>query len=136
VGVTATLERLDPQPAVETPSVEFPFVLVTGRGLYQFNAGTMTRRAATRELHPSDCLEISERDAERLHLAAAQPIRVRSRYGEAVLPVEITDRVPPGILFATFSDPAVSINQVTGTHRDPYTHTPDYKVTAVDLEPT
>jgi formate dehydrogenase major subunit len=136
IGITATLERLEPQPAVESPSVEFPFILVTGRGLYQFNAGTMTRRAATRELDPSDRLEISEPDAERLHLTDAQPTRVRSRYGDAVLPVEITDRVPAGVVFATFSDPAVSINKVTGTHRDPYTHTPEYKVTAVDLEAT
>jgi hypothetical protein len=29
-----------------------------------------------------------------------------------------------------------TINQVTGTHRDPYTHTPEYKVTAVNLEVT
>ena len=136
IGTAATLERLDPQPAVEVPSAEFPFVLVTGRGLYQFNAGTMTRRAATNEFHPGDRLEISERDAQRLDLAEAQPITVRSRYGQALLPVEITDRVPAGIVFATFSDPGVSINQVTGTHRDPYTHTPEYKVTAVNLEAT
>ncbi len=135
IGAAATLERLVPQPPVEAPGSEFPFVLVTGRGLYQFNAGTMTRRAATRDLHPHDRLEISEDDAERLHLTDGQPVLVRSRYGDATLPVEVTDRVQRGVVFATFSDPAVSINRVTGPHRDPYTHTPEYKVTAVDLAP-
>ncbi len=133
VGPAATLECLDPRPAVEAPSAEFPFVLVTGRGLYQFNAGTMTRRAATRDLHPDDRLEISEHDAARLQVADGQAVQVRSRYGETELAVQITERVPAGIVFATFSDPAVAINQVTGPHRDPYTHTPEYKVTAVDL---
>jgi predicted molibdopterin-dependent oxidoreductase YjgC len=52
----------------------------------------------------------------------------------AVVPVEVTDRVPDGVVFATFSDPAVSINSVTGPHRDPRTNTPEYKVTAVRLE--
>jgi len=135
IGPRAALERLDPQPAVEAPSVDFPFVLVTGRGLYQFNAGTMTRRAATQDLDPHDHLEICEDDAERLHLADAQPTRVRSRYGETVIPALITDRVRIGTVFATFSDPTVFINQVTGPHRDPYTGTPEYKVTAVHLEP-
>jgi formate dehydrogenase major subunit len=136
IGPAATLSRLDPQPPVEVSSDEFPFVLVTGRGLYQFNAGTMTRRAATGAIHPDDRLEVSDADASRLHLVDGQRVRIRSRYGEAVLAIAITDRLRPGTLFATFSDPAVSINRVTGPHRDPYTHTPEYKVTAVELAAT
>ncbi len=53
IGTRATPARLDPQPAIEVPSPEFPFVLVTGRGLYQFNAGTMTGRAADRRSPPT-----------------------------------------------------------------------------------
>ena len=54
---------------------------------------------------------------------------------KAVLPAEVTTRVHTGQLFATFSDPATFVNRLTGPQRDPRTHTPQYKVTAVRLEP-
>ena len=79
--------------------------LITGRGLYQFNAGTMTMRTPNSELHPTDLLEISVEDARRLGVADGAALRVTSRYGEAVLPAAVTARVRPGELFATFSDP-------------------------------
>ena len=41
----------------QTP--EFPFLLTTGRTLYQFNAGTMTMRTPNSVLRPTDLLEIS-----------------------------------------------------------------------------
>jgi predicted molibdopterin-dependent oxidoreductase YjgC len=37
-------------------------------------------------------------------------------------------------VFATFHDPAAAVNRLTGDHRDPVTHTPAYKRTAVHLE--
>jgi formate dehydrogenase major subunit len=37
-------------------------------------------------------------------------------------------------VFATFHDPATAVNRLTGDHRDPVTHTPAYKRTAVRLE--
>ena len=62
-------------------------------------------------------------------------VRVVSRFGSAVLPADVCDRVPPGIVFATFHDPATGVNRLTGDHRDPETNTPSYKHTAVRLQP-
>src|SRR5581483_2397735 len=131
----ATLRPVEYRPSPERPSADLPFVLVTGRGLYAFNAGTMTGRSATAALHATDRLEISPADAESLGIADGDEVGVRSRYGEAVLPAEVTDRVPPGVVFATFSDPARAVNRLTGPHRDACTNTPAYKVTAVGLAP-
>ena len=111
-------------------------MLVTGRGLYQFNARTMTGRTPLRELRPTDTLEISPDDAWRLGLADGSAVQVTSRHETVTLPAEVTDRVTTGTLFATFSDPAVRLNEVIGPQRDPVTHTPAYKVTAVALTPT
>ena len=74
-----------------------------------------------------------------MHRRSASPT-VRSSacpagYGEAVLPAEVSGRVPQGTVFATFNDPQVCVNRLTGPHRDPHTNTPDYKVTAVRVEP-
>jgi len=130
----AALRRVEFNPTDETPTPEFPFLLTTGRTLYQFNAGTMTLRTANVALHPGDFLDISPDDANRLALQAGEQVRIRSRYGEAVLPLRIHPGVKPGELFATFHTAAVSLDRVTGPHRDRHTLTPEYKVTAVRIE--
>jgi formate dehydrogenase major subunit len=120
-------------PTPEAANDEFPFLLVTGRTLYGFNAGTMTGRSATARLRPTDRLEINPADAVRGGMEPGAAVTVVSRYGEATLPAEVTERVPPGMLFATFHDPRRRVNALTGPNRDPYTHTPEYKVTAVRI---
>jgi predicted molibdopterin-dependent oxidoreductase YjgC len=42
--------------------------------------------------------------------------------------------IRPGQLFATFQQPKVFLNALTGPHRDDVTGTPEYKMTAVRLE--
>ncbi len=61
-------------------------------------------------------------------------MRVRSRYGEAALPIRITTSVNPGELFATFHTAEVFLNRVTSPYRDRYVKGREYKVTAVQIE--
>ncbi len=131
VGTRATLRPIGFRPTSEQPTSEFPLVLITGRSLYQFNASTMTGRSATQRLRSTDQLEVCAADAAELGITHGDVVQIRSRYGETAMPVEITERVPAGTVFATFQDPATALNQLTGPHRDSYTHTPEYKVTAV-----
>lgn len=132
-GPTATLRPTPYVPTTEQVSEDFPFLLITGRGLYQFNAGTMTRRSATTALHPTDQLEIAPQDADTLGIEEGEHVQVHSRYGAVTLPAAISRRVLAGQLFATFSDPDRLVNLVTGPHRDAHTNTPEFKVTAVRL---
>jgi formate dehydrogenase major subunit len=134
LGRKAALRSVPYRPTTEIVNAEFPFLLTTGRTLYQFNAGTMTGRTANSKLRPSDTLDISPDDAARLHLENGQRVRIRSRYGEATLPVRITSAVRPGELFATFHAADVFLNHVTSPHRDRYVKSPEYKVTAVQVE--
>jgi len=133
-GPTAPLIPIDYTATSETVNGEYPFLLTTGRTLYQFNAGTMTMRTGNARLRHTDTLDLSQADAERLQLREGDAIRVRSRHGEAVLPVHPDSRLKPGELFATFHTTDVSLNQLTGPHRDNHTSTPEYKVVAVQLE--
>jgi formate dehydrogenase major subunit len=123
----------DNEPPDAKPNDEFPFLLVTGRDLYQFNARTMTGRTANVVLRPTDTLELSPTDARALGVREGDDIVVRSRYGRTVLVAEVTERVRAGVVFATFSDPARLVNRVTGPHHDRDTHTPEYKLTTVDV---
>ena len=130
----AALRRVPYRPTDEIVDDEFPLLLITGRTLYQFNAGTMTMRTPNVKLRSADLLDISSDDAKRLKLHEGERVRIRSRYGEATLPVRITSTVKPGELFATFHTSEVFLNRVTSPHRDRYVKSPEYKVTAVHIE--
>jgi formate dehydrogenase major subunit len=134
IGKKAALRRISYCPTEEKVDEEFPFLLMTGRTLHQFNAGTMTMRTRNKRLRPTDFLELSPDDAEQLQLHKRDRVLVQSRYGSASLPIRITRRVKPGELFATFHDAAVFLNRVTSPHRDRYVKSPEYKVTAVKIE--
>ena len=114
---------------------EFPLFLTTGRTLHQFNAGTMTGRTANTVLRPTDLLEMAPADATRLSLHDGEKVRLVGRYGAAVLPLQISGRIKPGELFATFHTSTVFLNHVIGPSRNRFTGTPEYKVTAVRVEP-
>jgi formate dehydrogenase major subunit len=120
-------------PTPEDLDAEFPVLLTTGRSLYQFNVGDMSRRTANVQLRPTDTLDISMADGRSFGLADGELARVTSRYGEAELPVHLDAAMPPGVAFATFQDPAVRLNRLTGPHRDALVGTPEYKVTAVHV---
>jgi formate dehydrogenase major subunit len=135
IGPRAALRRIDYHASPEQPDSEYPFVLITGRELYQFNAATMTARTANKILRATDTLDMARDDAQRLGLSDGARVRVRSRYGEATLPLRISAMVKLGELFATFHDRAVFLNQLTSTHRDRFMGTPEYKRTAVRIEP-
>lgn len=134
IGKTAALRHVPYRATKEVPSEEFPFLLITGRTLYQFNAGTMTMRTANAELRATDLLDISAKDAKRLGLTEGAQVKIHSRYGKAALPIRITSSVSPGELFATFHTAEVFLNRVTSPYRDRYVKSPEYKVTAVRIE--
>jgi formate dehydrogenase major subunit len=131
-GGRAVLRKIAYRPTSETVDADFPFLLTTGRTLYQFNAGTMTARTKNQELRPADTLDLSPSDARTLGITDGDLVRVTSRHGATVLPVRVTDVVPAGVAFATFHTAEAFVNRVTSPVHDPV-GTPEYKVTAVKL---
>ncbi len=131
--------RLMALPYVPTPeqqTADYPLLLITGRVLQHYNVGTMTRRTPNRELEDADYLEINPQDAVAAGIADGGAVRVRSRYGKAVVPARITGRVTPGLLFLSFHFPETHTNALTSPLGDPDSHCPEYKVTAVHIEAT
>ena len=131
----AALRRIEYTPTPEHISDDYPFLLSTGRTLYQFNAGTMTMRTANAKLQPTDTLDISPADATRLNIEDGTFVRVHSRYGAIRIKARVAQAVSAGELFATFHDVRVGLNRLTGPFRDKHVHSPEYKVTAVRVEP-
>jgi formate dehydrogenase major subunit len=114
---------------------EFPLLLVTGRVLQHYNAGTMTRRTGNAELVDRDWLEIHPDDAERLWISTGDKVSIRSRVGRTELFAKVTDRIEAGHLFTSFHFPEARTNLLVGQSADVNTSCPEYKVIAVDARP-
>ena len=108
-------------------------MLITGRRLTHYNAGTMTRRTPNLTLQPNESLDLHPHDAARLGLSDGESIEVTSRRGTVVAPVHLTDDVSPGEVFLAFHFPDVATNLLTSDAMDETTSCPEYKITAVQL---
>jgi formate dehydrogenase alpha subunit len=129
------LVALDYAPSAEHAVAEYPYLLMTGRVLHQYNVGTMTRRTPQHALAPCDRLEMHPEDARRERIEEGARARLASRWGSIEVVVHLSPRIAPGTLFLSFHYPETHANRVTGPHRDPVSHCPQYKVTAVRLGP-
>jgi formate dehydrogenase major subunit len=119
----------------DAPDSEFPLVLVTGRVLQHYNAGTMTRRTHNLQLVDRDWLEIHPDDAERLWISGGDKVSIRSRVGHTELYARVTERIEPGHVFTSFHFPEARTNLLVGQSADVNTSCPEYKVVAVDVRP-
>jgi formate dehydrogenase alpha subunit len=117
--------------ASELPDADYPFLLSTGRVLYHWHGGTMTRVSALDAAWPECTVEMHSRDAARLGLASGDWIDVASRRGTITARLLVTDRSPAGMIFIPFHFAEAAANVLTDNRLDPRAKIPDYKVCAV-----
>jgi predicted molibdopterin-dependent oxidoreductase YjgC len=123
------------QEPAERTSQRFPFTLTTGRVLYQYHTGTMSRRCEGLEYLAPQCpVEINPADAAEMILAENDAVIVSSRRGQIVAYAHITDRVPLRTVFIPFHYAEAVVNRLTQASLDPISKIPEYKVCAVALE--
>jgi predicted molibdopterin-dependent oxidoreductase YjgC len=125
------------QEAAELPDADYPLVLNTGRLLYHWHGGTITRRVpGLLALAPRLEVAIHPADARRLGIAEGTPVRVISRRGELHGWSRLTNDVRPGAIFVPFVKLEESAaNFLTNSAFDPASKIPEYKVCAVRVEP-
>ncbi len=124
-------------PAAELPDAEYPLILNTGRLLYHWHGGTITRRVpGLVALAPRLEVAIHPADAGRFGVGDGAPVRVTSRRGELHGQARVTDAVRPGAIFVPFVKLQESAaNFLTNSALDPGSKIPEYKVCAVRVEP-
>ncbi len=133
-GAFHAVEHVEPR---EAPDAAYPLTLTTGRVLYHWHGGEMTRRSEIGVLCPQPEVEIHPADARRIGLdeARASMLKLVSRRGEMRAKAWITDRVPEGVVFGNFHFPAEgNVNNLTILAVDPVAKIPEYKVCAVRAE--
>ena len=123
------------RPPAEEPDDEYPTILTTGRLLFHYHTGTMTRRSPTLNAQLSEGFaEISPLDAERLGVGNGDRVRVKSRRGEIEIAALVTPVVQPGTVFIPFHFAESPANALTNTAVDPQSQISELKVCAVRVE--
>jgi len=122
--------------AIELPDEEYPFTLTTGRLMFHWHTGSMTRRSKKLEQEvPEAYVELHPEDAANIGLNGDRRVRVASRRGEIELAARITARIRPGVVFIPFHFAEAAANTLTNSALDPDSGIPEFKVCAVKVEP-
>jgi len=126
---------LEYKPAMELPDDDYPMLLTTGRSLYHFHTGTMTRKVrGLNVLRPEELVEINPQDALALKVTDGEVVRVTSRRGQVTARAKVAETSPPGVVFMTFHFAESPANALTNPVLDPPSKIPEYKVCAVRVE--
>ena len=132
LGMFFAIEHRDP---AEMPDAEYPLYLTTGRLLYQYHSGTMSRLAPGLVEKAPECrVEMAAADAARYGIADGQQVRLRTRRGMITAKALISDKAVPGTIFLPFHFAEASANKLTNAALDPVSKIPEYKVCAVQIE--
>ncbi|WP_018112367.1 formate dehydrogenase subunit alpha [Thermus igniterrae] len=123
-----------PTPPAEPPSEDYPFTLCTGRVLFHWHGGTLSRNSQLNAAYPELKVEVNPLDAARLGIADGEPIEVVSRRGRIRARAWVTDRTPEGVVYAPFHFAEAPANRLTLDALDPISRIPEFKVSAVRLE--
>jgi len=158
IGFTDKRVRLAPESmleeierAVATPPVTdpaYPFVLAAGLRT-RWTANTIQRDPAWRKGRGPHCaLNLSPRDAQRLHIGAGDTVSVTTARGTATLPAQIDPRlrdghvwIPNGFGMVTGEErnttvDGVNQNELTDSaDRDPFTGIPHHRFVRCRIEP-
>ena len=137
----ARFVAITPRGVAEPADKAFPLYLNTGRLRDQWH--TMTRTGLVPVLNepwPEPMLEIAPADAARFGLAHGTLARVQSRYGEAILRVDVTSGQPQGQVFTPIhwsgtNSAASGIGALVAPHLDALSGQPENKATPVKVSP-
>ena len=124
------------RPSMETPDDQYPFILTTGRQLFQYHTGTMTRRVdPINKVSPEPYVEIHPDDAMEMGIKDGDIIKVSSRRGSIKLKAMVINRPEPGVVFIPFHFKEAAANVLTdGQALDPLCKIPELKVCAVRID--
>jgi len=126
---------LEYKPPAELPDEEYPLVLTTGRRLFHFHTGTMSRKVkGLNAFMNEEKVEINPEDAANLDIADGDAIKITSRRGEVTAKAKVTTDSPPGVIFMTFHFAESPTNILTNAALDPLSKIPELKVCAVRVE--
>ncbi|MGH7786579.1 MAG: molybdopterin oxidoreductase family protein [Candidatus Binatia bacterium] len=133
----ARFHAVDYRPPADPLDDAYPIILTTGRIVSQFLSGTQTRRIGPLVDHqPEPLVEMHPRLAEQLGIADGMRVRVTSRRGHIDLCAHVVATIRPDTVFIPYHwGGDRSVNRLTLRAYDPIAKIPEFKVSAVHIEP-
>ncbi|MDD1670124.1 MAG: molybdopterin-dependent oxidoreductase, partial [Methanomicrobiales archaeon] len=132
LGVLTPIEW---KPPAEVPDKEYPLVLTTGRCIWQWHTGTMTRRSESLEREvPTGWVEINPEDAASLGVADGEMVKAKTRRGEIEITAKVTGGIRKGEVFIPFHYVECAANILTNNALDPVAKIPEFKACAIRIE--
>ena len=129
------LSAVEFKEAAELPDEEYTFLFTTGRVLYHFHTGTVSRRSkGLNEIYPEALVEINPQDAQKLKIEDGEFVEVTSRRGKIKAKAQITEKSGKGVVFMSFHFREAAANLLTNAALDPVAKIPEYKVCAVKIK--
>jgi predicted molibdopterin-dependent oxidoreductase YjgC len=120
--------------AFELPDESYPFILSTGRILYQYHGGNMSRHSqGLAEIRPEAEVEIHPKDAKKINVSDGDMVELTSRRGTIVSKVKITDKSPVGVAFMSFHYKEAPVNMLTVDELDPIAKIPELKICSISI---
>jgi formate dehydrogenase alpha subunit len=125
---------LEYKPSAELPDEEYPLLLTTGRNLFHWHTGTMTRRVGgLDDLLGEGWVDISPADAEKLGIAHGDRVKITSRRGSVFARANVTDVSDGGVVYMNMHFAESAVNVLTNPALDPVSKIPEFKVSAVKI---
>ena len=132
---TAELAPVDHVPPADDLA-DGQLVLTTGRVIEHFNSGALTRRSGTlMRLRGEDVVQIHPDDADARGIDDGDEVRLENDRGSETVAAAVTPAITRGTVFTTFHYAEPLINRLTGDALDPVAKIPEYKHSAVTVEP-
>ncbi|MFC7340393.1 molybdopterin oxidoreductase family protein [Saccharopolyspora griseoalba] len=133
----ARFVAVDHRDAADATGPAFPLTATTGRVLAQYQSGAQTRRVAElAEAAPGGFVEVHPDTADRNGLAEGALAKITSPRGSAVAEVRLVPTMRTDTVFLPFHFAGESrANLLTGDALDPSSRMPEFKVSAVRIEP-
>ncbi|MFW5963010.1 MAG: formate dehydrogenase subunit alpha [Bacteroidota bacterium] len=119
----------------EKPSKEFPFLLNTGRILYQYHTSTMSRRnKSLNDFANEPYVLMNPLDAEKRGFENGDKVKIHNNRGMLETNIRVDDGVAEGELFMPFHFHEAKVNILTRGELDPYSKIPSFKYSACQVE--
>jgi len=128
-------QAIEYKPPAEVPDDQYPYVLTTGRSIFHYHTGSMTRRTPKLiDEVPRGFVEVNPDDASRAGVKSKDVVTLETRRGRIEAEVKVTDAVQPGLLFVPFHFPSSCANVLTISALDPSAKCAETKVCAVKMK--
>jgi formate dehydrogenase major subunit len=119
----------------ETPDVDYPMILTTGRQLEHWHTGSMTRRSKVLDaVEPEANCSLHPETLRKLGVAPGEFVKLTTKRGSISLMARSDRAVSEDMVFLPFAYVEAAANILTNPAIDPYGKIPEFKFSAVRVE--